>query len=429
MKPSILGLAAGAVLFGTLVTSPRASEPVRSEQRQVRSNLSPHQVALFADVESVRVEVHESYRGTTARIEPVIRRIVETMAKAAGWEVVRTDAPQAGAVIRVELRDVVAEGEGERGAEEPGELRIAGAYSLTSERGTLAGRLETQAGDWLREEGEPKPESALLRAFLWSGFVESLGPMQAAIRKVPTTTIVSPLLLDSSAAVRAVAALVLGASDEKEGVEPLAAALEDEKEIVRQSAAVGLGKLKDPRGVEPLVALLKKGRHGVDEAYAIEALGKIGDARAVGPILEACAALVTGGGDVRVGTAIAFAMRTLGAKAVEPLSQALTDPRPAVRQAAVFLLDQACGSREGLDGGACERIYRYLVSALAAEEAEVREAAVVRIGWLGEKRALAGLKKIAETDENRSVREAAEQAIKALQEEDAEGATRQEGAG
>jgi HEAT repeat protein len=61
--------------------------------------------------------------------------------------------------------------------------------------------------------------------------------------------------------------------------------LEDEDSSVCWQAAETLGKLGDARAVEPLIAALKEDS-GVGEE-TVEALGRLGDARAVEPLIAA----------------------------------------------------------------------------------------------------------------------------------------------
>jgi len=66
-------------------------------------------------------------------------------------------------------------------------------------------------------------------------------------------------------------------------IEPLIAALEDENPDVQEEAAEALGKIGDSRALNPLIVALRQGDSAVQEAAA-EALGKIGDTRAVKPL-------------------------------------------------------------------------------------------------------------------------------------------------
>jgi HEAT repeat protein len=67
-------------------------------------------------------------------------------------------------------------------------------------------------------------------------------------------------------------------------VKPLIGALEDESISVRQSVAYVLGKIGDTRAVEPLIKAVSEPR-GIWVSAAV-ALGNIGDMRAVEPLLE-----------------------------------------------------------------------------------------------------------------------------------------------
>jgi HEAT repeat protein len=74
-------------------------------------------------------------------------------------------------------------------------------------------------------------------------------------------------------------------------VVPLIQALNDENGYVRAGAAEALGKIGDKRAIEPLIQalrddnLLRSVRSGV-RARAAEALGRIGDKRAVEPLIQ-----------------------------------------------------------------------------------------------------------------------------------------------
>ncbi len=98
---------------------------------------------------------------------------------------------------------------------------------------------------------------------------------------------------------------------------------------VRQSAAEALGKIGDARAVEALIARLADADSDLRKFAAID-LGKIGDARAVEPLI---ARLADWKGDVRKHAA--EALGNIGdSRAVEPLSARLADRRSYVRRAA-----------------------------------------------------------------------------------------------
>jgi len=84
---------------------------------------------------------------------------------------------------------------------------------------------------------------------------------------------------------RASAIEALGRIGDSRAVEPLIAALKDEDVNVRWPAARALGEIKDTRAIKPLIAALKDAEWIVREAAA-EALIKIG-APAVEPLIAA----------------------------------------------------------------------------------------------------------------------------------------------
>ena len=114
-------------------------------------------------------------------------------------------------------------------------------------------------------------------------------------------------------------------------VEPLSAALKDERFSVRQAAAEALGKIKDPRAVEPLIAAHQNWWVG---AAAACALGEIKDPRAVEPLIAALK-----DEDVNVRWPAARALGEIkDPRAVEPLIAALKDEELHVRWAAAEAL-------------------------------------------------------------------------------------------
>jgi HEAT repeat protein len=70
-------------------------------------------------------------------------------------------------------------------------------------------------------------------------------------------------------------------------VEPLLIALMDKDLSVRMAAAEVLGRIGDLRAVEPLIAVLNDNRYDDVCKVAMAALGKIGDSRALEPLLAA----------------------------------------------------------------------------------------------------------------------------------------------
>jgi HEAT repeat protein len=134
------------------------------------------------------------------------------------------------------------------------------------------------------------------------------------------------------------AAGALGEIGDARAVEPLIAALKDKNSGIRYGAAGALGEIGDARAVEPLIAALKD-KHPVVRETAAEALGEIGDARAVEPLI---AALKDKGPGVL--EKAAEALGEIGdARAVEPLIAALKDKHPVVREKAAEALEKITG--------------------------------------------------------------------------------------
>ncbi|MEM7145407.1 MAG: sulfatase-like hydrolase/transferase [Verrucomicrobiota bacterium] len=90
----------------------------------------------------------------------------------------------------------------------------------------------------------------------------------------------------------------------------VAASLGDEAPVVRQAACNGLGWLEEAGAVEGLVARLADGDAGVQMAAA-RALGRIGDRRAMGPLLE----MLDGGVDRMREHTVIVALREIGDEA------------------------------------------------------------------------------------------------------------------
>ncbi len=93
-------------------------------------------------------------------------------------------------------------------------------------------------------------------------------------------------LRNRAAGKRRQAALTLGKLGDARAVGPLIHALQDQAFGVRSCAALSLGLLGDQRAVEPLIKALKDFDYTVREQVAL-ALGLLGDFRAVTPLKNA----------------------------------------------------------------------------------------------------------------------------------------------
>jgi len=143
----------------------------------------------------------------------------------------------------------------------------------------------------------------------------------------------------------------------------------DEVALVRWGVVEALGEIGDDRAVEPLIKALK------DEdvrMVVLWALGNIGDERAVKPLIE----VLKGDGtpNYSVIWRATDALVTIGEPAVEPLILALKDEDVVVRDVAASALGKIG------DGRAVEP----LINALNDVDREVRTGAVYALGRIGD---------------------------------------------
>jgi len=132
---------------------------------------------------------------------------------------------------------------------------------------------------------------------------------------------------------RAGAALALGLVGDAAAVGPLLEALKRDDPLLRQNAIWALMRLKDERAVEPLIAELKR-ELSWSRVDAAIALGQLGDRRAVRPL---CDALSDDDALVRVGSAVALGMLA-DEDAFDSLIVALADDEINVAAAAAEAL-------------------------------------------------------------------------------------------
>jgi len=286
-----------------------------------------------------------------------------------------------------------------------------------------------------------------LRARIWA--IERLGQL----RDSRAIELLMAALKDSYLhMVRSKAAEGLGLLGDARAVEPLIAALRDQEEIVRRGAAEALGKLGDARAVEPLIAALSDS-HASVRREAAEALGLLADVRAVGSVVAAFRddhedvrrsatrslgqiwqlpdLIQLGSSDGIVRLRAAEALGKLGdARAVEPLITALRDDHAGVRRSATRALGQIwqlpdltqLGSSDGtmrskaaliLGELGDARAVEPLIAALKDEHENVRSEATLALGLVGNvalKPLIAGLE-----DSDASVRQGVAEALELLE--------------
>jgi HEAT repeat protein len=175
--------------------------------------------------------------------------------------------------------------------------------------------------------------------------------------------------------VQCAAAVALGEIGDARAAESLinafAQARYDVRGKIREGILQGLVAL-GALAVEPLIARLKS-RDGDLRELVIEALGKIGDARAAEPLI-----LVFGDVVDAIRNHAFKAVVEIGAPAVEPLIAALSNKNAGIRNVAA----QALGRIE--DARAVEP----LIAALADTDEIVPQMAAKALGWIGDPRAV-----------------------------------------
>jgi HEAT repeat protein len=220
-------------------------------------------------------------------------------------------------------------------------------------------------------------------------------------------------LKDQDPEIRYWAADALGKIGSASAVPALIAALRDPLDAVRMSACVALGDLKAREALPDLIDLVTgktpsgKGYSlfipqdvGAVQWMAARALGRIGDPRAVEPLMNA---LGKSGGDL--GVYIAEALGDLGDRRAVPIlvEAAKSGDEPALRSVIETL------GRLG-DPAAVPALLELLRSA----KEDARYASIIALGRIRDPRGIAELKKTSESDPQLFVREAAARTLKEM---------------
>lgn len=154
----------------------------------------------------------------------------------------------------------------------------------------LTKALGYQKESWVRKEA-----AEALTDIGWRPGQDASGAAYWAVRRKWDKCIeigapaVAPLIValkDSYGYMREGAAQALGQIGDARAVESLSAALKDRDWDVGNAAAAALVKIGDARAVEPLIAALTDSDSEIRRATA-SALGQIGDARAIKPLIAA----------------------------------------------------------------------------------------------------------------------------------------------
>jgi len=230
----------------------------------------------------------------------------------------------------------------------------------------------------LQDDPDPAVRRAVLLARGRIGVPEALEPLLA-------------LLADPVPATRAVVLAILEPYADPRIVPALAAALQDTDPGVRLAAARALARRHDPRGIDVLAAAVRAADN--PDAEMLTELGQFRDPRVTAVLLELLAKNVQamdivwmeeipdpyGASDLRgqgraMGRQIIGLLEGQGAVAVPPLLERLTDDSALVRQAALIVL-MHIGDRRAVPG---------LIAALGDEAPAVRRVAARALRVFGD---------------------------------------------
>ncbi|MBP1597635.1 MAG: domain protein repeat-containing protein [Acidobacteria bacterium] len=256
--------------------------------------------------------------------------------------------------------------------------------------------------------------------------LEAVRPHKPAVSSVYHTIIEAGLRREKGASGRLIEALqaedpelrywsadALGKLGSPDAIPALIRALSDAFDAVRMSACVALGDLKAAEAVPVLIDIasgkIPAGKHdhlfvpvevGEVQWMAAQALGRIGDERAVDPLMKI---LPTAGGDL--GMYVAQALGDLHDRRAVPalIEEIKRREEPELR-----------GVAEALGRIGDPQAVPALVDLLQAGKEDVRYAAATALGHMGDARAVEALLKVKNDDPQAFVREAAESALKRL---------------
>jgi len=186
-----------------------------------------------------------------------------------------------------------------------------------------------------------------------------MNPQTVAAKKIQDVTPLIETLGHEDADLREQAAEALGQIGDVRAVQPLIELLEDDDWFVREKVVEALGKLRDKRAVKPLIQALGDDDWFVREK-AVEALGEIRDPRAAGALAHALKDQ-----DMNVRTNALGALRKIGEPAVEPLVTALVNNDIPDRASVVEAIGRIGGKSAVM----------YLIDALEDLDHDVRSAA------------------------------------------------------
>jgi HEAT repeat protein len=187
------------------------------------------------------------------------------------------------------------------------------------------------------------------------------------------------------------------------GSDALLMALSDPELSVRLRVIWALGEMKNSQALRPLMAILDGEAAVQEKRKAAEALGAIGDREALEPLIMA----LQFSSEEDVKRAAATALGELGDKgAVDVLLHSLRhEPLPGVRASAARALETLADARAVDD----------LILALEDSDDGVRLRATLALSAIGDKGAVAPLKRLLSIEGSHQIRAAASQAVETLE--------------
>jgi HEAT repeat protein len=164
---------------------------------------------------------------------------------------------------------------------------------------------------------------------------------------------------EAPTAARAAACWLAGAFGRKRAAPHLLAAMRSGERKLRWEAAIALGKLRAKRALKPLAEMVRSGSPSDLRAASAYVLGHVGDADAVGLLLEV---LASGAEDTNVRSHAAEALGYIrSSESCSGLTRALGDKSPEVRFWAAFALGQV----------GCRRALTYLKTLASSDHSKV----------------------------------------------------------
>ncbi|MBI5724171.1 MAG: HEAT repeat domain-containing protein [Planctomycetes bacterium] len=137
-------------------------------------------------------------------------------------------------------------------------------------------------------KGKPKPREKNVLLFAWPAPREySFAEDDLLATGNAATSALVSLLDDENCQVRYIAAEFLGYVGDARAVGPLIQALQrDKNEIVRMRAVIALGKLGDPRAAEPLRRSSQNDQNQIVRDVSEYVLGRLGNLKAIGALQQ-----------------------------------------------------------------------------------------------------------------------------------------------